>query len=244
MPRRLTATRIDMRLARSLHCFAVAEGIDFHVPFQGTVDFDEAIIRDVAVIIGDIEAEGHDLIVDGTTVKQLHALAKKKVPVNLDHGSGIKDTCGFLTNFRIDENKLRADWHLLRSHDETPKMRPSAQRFDRRGDDRQEVHAQVRARRADQLRYHETGQGLDRRQPPMGLGGRLFLVREHRGGPPEAGGAGRTFVLDELTGGELYVTESYRDESIRSDRLRVRQDDDTNVVNENSGILLKVADLS
>jgi hypothetical protein len=64
------------------------------------------------------------------------------------------------------------------------------------------------------------------------------------GGPPEAGGAGRTFVLDELTGGELYVTESYRDESIRSDRLRVRQDDDTNVVNENSGILLKVNGLS
>jgi hypothetical protein len=61
-----------------------------------------------------------------------------------------------------------------------------------------------------------------------------------QGGPPEAGGAGRTFVLDELTGGELFVTETYRDESIRSDRLRVRQDDDTNVINENSGILLKV----
>jgi hypothetical protein len=46
-----------------------------------------------------------------------------------------------------------------------------------------------------------------------------------------------------LTGGELFVTETYRDEGIRSDRLRVRQDDDTNVINENSGILLKVADL-
>ncbi|MGB8167330.1 MAG: hypothetical protein WCF18_07540 [Chthoniobacteraceae bacterium] len=64
-----------------------------------------------------------------------------------------------------------------------------------------------------------------------------------QGGPPEAGGAGRTFILDELTGGELFVTETYRDEGIRSDRLRVRQDDDTNVINENSGILLKVADL-
>ncbi|MEA3207863.1 MAG: hypothetical protein QOE70_920, partial [Chthoniobacter sp.] len=118
-----------MRQARSLQYFTVPEEIFFHVPFQGTVDFDEAIIRDVAVITGDIEAEGHDLIVDGTTVKQLHALAKKKVPVNLDHGSGIKDTCGFLTNFRIDENKLRADWHLLRSHDETPKMLERAERM-------------------------------------------------------------------------------------------------------------------
>jgi hypothetical protein len=64
------------------------------------------------------------------------------------------------------------------------------------------------------------------------------------GGEGELAGAGaaagRTFVLDELTGGELFVTETYRDESIRSDRLRVRQDDDTNVINENSGILLKV----
>ncbi|MEA3211480.1 MAG: hypothetical protein QOE70_4537, partial [Chthoniobacter sp.] len=51
------------------------------------------------------------------------------MPVNLDHGSGIKDTCGFLTNFRIDENKLRADWHLLRSHDETPKMLERAERM-------------------------------------------------------------------------------------------------------------------
>jgi hypothetical protein len=111
-----------MRPTRSLHYFAVAEEIGFHVPFSGTVDFDNAIIRDVAVITGDVEAEGHDLVVDATTVKQLHPLAKKKVPVNLDHGSGIKDTCGFLTNFHIDDNKLRADWHLLKSHDETPKM--------------------------------------------------------------------------------------------------------------------------
>lgn len=59
------------------------------------------------------------------------------------------------------------------------------------------------------------------------------------GGAPEAGGAGRTFVLEELTGGELFVTETYRDEDKRSDVLRVRQDDDTNVINENSGIILK-----
>lgn len=118
----MTATREGMRPTRSHHYFAVAEEIGFHVPFSGTVDFDNAIIRDVAVITGYVEAEGHDLVVDATTVKQLHALARRKVPVNLDHGSGIKDTCGFLTNFHIDDNKLRADWHLLKSHDETPKM--------------------------------------------------------------------------------------------------------------------------
>ncbi|MEA3211479.1 MAG: hypothetical protein QOE70_4536 [Chthoniobacter sp.] len=38
------------------HYFSVAEEIGFHVPFQGSVEFDDAIIRDVAVITGDIEA--------------------------------------------------------------------------------------------------------------------------------------------------------------------------------------------
>lgn len=62
-------------------------------------------------------------------------------------------------------------------------------------------------------------------------------------GAPEMGGAGRTMVLEQLTDGQLYVTESYREEKIRSDRLRVRQDDDTKVVNENSGVLVKINNL-
>lgn len=63
-------------------------------------------------------------------------------------------------------------------------------------------------------------------------------------GAPEMGGAGRTFVLDPLTGGQLFVTETYRDEDKRSDILRVREDDDVKVVNENSGILVKVNSLA
>ncbi|MEA3210348.1 MAG: hypothetical protein QOE70_3405 [Chthoniobacter sp.] len=89
-----------MLSTRSFHYFAVAEEIFFHVPFQGTVDFDEAIIRDVAVITGDIEAEGHDLIVRWHDRQAASRACEEEVPVNLDHGSGIKDTCGFLTNFR------------------------------------------------------------------------------------------------------------------------------------------------
>lgn len=63
-------------------------------------------------------------------------------------------------------------------------------------------------------------------------------------GAPEMGGAGRTMVLGPLTGGQLFVTETYRDEDKRSDILRVREDDDVKVVNENSGILVKVNNLS
>jgi hypothetical protein len=62
-------------------------------------------------------------------------------------------------------------------------------------------------------------------------------------GAPEMGGAGRTMVLEELTDGQLFVTETYREEKIRSDRLRVRQDDDTKIVNENSGMLVKINNL-
>src|SRR4030095_5030180 len=104
----------------------------FHVAFNGgKVDHDSAVIHDVAVITGDVEAEGHDLMVDNTTVQQLFQAAKKtgQISVNLDHGSGIKDTCGFLTNFRVAGKKLRADWHLLETHEETPKMLERAERM-------------------------------------------------------------------------------------------------------------------
>ena len=60
-------------------------------------------------------------------------------------------------------------------------------------------------------------------------------------GAPEAGGAGRTFVLEDTTsGGELLVVETYRDEKVRSDVVRVREDTDEKVVNENAGTILTV----
>ena len=95
----------------------------------GTIDLQNCIIHGVALITGDVVAEGHDLHVDNETLTQLHALgsAKGKVPVNLDHGSGIMNTCGYIDGFRLDGNKLRGDWHLLKSHDETPKMLERAQ---------------------------------------------------------------------------------------------------------------------
>jgi len=90
----------------------------------GVVDSSNCTIKGVSLITGDCVAEGHDLHVDETTVNQLHALAKGrgKVPVNLDHGSGIKDMNGYVTNFRMDGSKMRGDWHLLKNHSETPLM--------------------------------------------------------------------------------------------------------------------------
>jgi hypothetical protein len=71
----------------------------------------------------------------------------------------------------------------------------------------------------------------------------MFWIGQCTGGAPEMGGAGRTMCLEAMTGGQLFLTETYREEKIRSDRLRVRQDDDTKVVNENSGILVRINNL-
>ena len=63
-------------------------------------------------------ARGHGLTVDSRTLQQLFEAAQDKndkIPVKLDHSSGIGQVCGYLTNFTIDRDKLRADWHLLKN---------------------------------------------------------------------------------------------------------------------------------
>ena len=71
----------------------------------------------------------------------------------------------------------------------------------------------------------------------------LFLSNV-QGGAPENGGIGRTFVLEDLTnGGALFVPEAWRDEKIRANILRVRQDCEENTVNETAGLLVHVNNL-
>lgn len=99
----------------------------FHVPFSGTVDSANGVIRGVSLMTGNLTAEGHDLEVDETTLRQVLACAKKtgKIPVKLDHGSGITSLCGFIDGATavIDagtdgRKKVRGDWHLLRTHEQ------------------------------------------------------------------------------------------------------------------------------
>ena len=111
------------------------ETIRFHNPKlfsgkTGTVDHDKAVIHGVSLITGDLEAEGHNLFVDSTTLSQLHALGKEmgQVAVTLDHGGGIKSINGYIDNVRLDGNKWRGDWNLLQTHDETPIMLERAAR--------------------------------------------------------------------------------------------------------------------
>jgi hypothetical protein len=108
----------------------VVSNADFVGFSNSRVDTDNLVIRGVTMITGNLTADGHDLHVDDTTIKQLHELAVKrgKVPVTLEHTGGIKDVNGYLTNFSIQGNKLKADWHLLQYHDETPVMLERAEK--------------------------------------------------------------------------------------------------------------------
>lgn len=82
------------------------------------VDKDGGVIRGVSVITGNLTAIGHDLDVDDTTLEQveLQGRERKKVPVKVNHGSGVDAVCGHLINFRREGNKVLADWKLLKSH--------------------------------------------------------------------------------------------------------------------------------
>ena len=66
-----------------------------------------------------------------------------------------------------------------------------------------------------------------------------FGVFNIQDGAPEMGGAGRTFVLEQMTAGQLFVTESDWDWKTRATTIRVREDNDSKVVNENAGVLVK-----
>jgi hypothetical protein len=84
----------------------------------GEVDEQNGVVRGVSVITGGVQAKGHNLEVDLTTLEQMleQGQAKGQVPVKWNHKSGADAVNGFLTDFRIEGNKLKADWHLLRSH--------------------------------------------------------------------------------------------------------------------------------
>lgn len=102
----------------------------FLVGDVGHIDELQGVVRGVSLIKKG-EAEGHGLVVDDVLLRQLQSCgkAKGKVPVNLDHGSGITSTCGFVTGFRIDGDKLRGDLHLLKEHAESKVIIERAQKM-------------------------------------------------------------------------------------------------------------------
>lgn len=97
-----------------LRCFAVSTA-------SPRVDATKGIIFGVSLITSGLIAKGHDLEVDKTTLEQMLSCAEarpgKKLPVKWNHKTGADAVSGYLKNFRIEENKLVGDWHLLKSHE-------------------------------------------------------------------------------------------------------------------------------
>ena len=101
----------------------------FHTPNTASaVDRQQHLIKGVS-LISKGEAEGHGLTVDDVCLNQIlaSAIEAEKIPVRLDHGSGIEKLCGFLSNFRKSGDKIVGDWKLLSSHPETPLMEERAE---------------------------------------------------------------------------------------------------------------------
>lgn len=95
------------------------------------VDRGNGIIRGVSVITAGITARGHDLEVDMTTLRQIKECAEKMgtVPTKWNHKTGADAVNGYLKNFHLDGNQLRADWHLLKSHSQFEQALELAERM-------------------------------------------------------------------------------------------------------------------
>ena len=104
----------------------------FDLPFRADrVDKTNAIVREVSIITAGVTARGHELDVDQTTLKQMLECcsAKGQVPVKANHKSGVQDVTGYLTNFSIRDNKLKADWHILQSYPGREQILETAERM-------------------------------------------------------------------------------------------------------------------
>lgn len=89
----------------------------FFSVLQGRVDREANVIRGVAVITKG-PALGHGMYVDDTTLQQVVEQAKTYaggLKVKLDHTNSASEIVGYLREFRIDGESVRADLHLLRS---------------------------------------------------------------------------------------------------------------------------------
>jgi hypothetical protein len=95
---------------------------EFFQAISGKVDRDAGLIRGVSVIT-EGEALGHPFKVDRTTLEQVKQCADTHaggVRVKVDHGTGFDAIVGNLRNFFIDGNQLRADLHMVKSHESYP----------------------------------------------------------------------------------------------------------------------------
>ena len=94
------------------------------------VDREAGILRGVSVITAGVEAKGHGIWIDQTSLEMVKASAETYVDglqVKSDHGTGFGEIEGVLRNFQIDGNQLRADFYLIKSGEEYERIMEMAE---------------------------------------------------------------------------------------------------------------------
>ena len=110
------ARAVMNRTDRTIYFIADASGCK--------VDRTKGIVFGVSVITGGVKAKGHDLWTDNTTLLQMKEKGDErgKVLVKENHKnpgggtSGVDAMVGFLTGFRVEDGKTKADLHFYSSH--------------------------------------------------------------------------------------------------------------------------------
>jgi hypothetical protein len=94
------------------------------------VDREAGILRGVSVITAGVEAKGHGIWIDQTSLEMVKAAAETYIDglqVKSDHGSGFGEIEGVLRDFVIEGNQLRADFHLIKSGEEYERIMEMAE---------------------------------------------------------------------------------------------------------------------
>lgn len=100
----------------------------------GEIDSRAGVIYGVSVIT-EGEAKGHNEFVDAITIRQVKKCAEafsaglKVVDRHTKASDSVFSTVGFLQNFRIDGDKLRADLHLLSTDENGDKLMEMAKKI-------------------------------------------------------------------------------------------------------------------
>jgi hypothetical protein len=94
------------------------------------VDREAGVLRGVSVITAGVEAKGHGIWIDQTSLEMVKTSAETYVDglqVKSDHGSGFGEIEGVLRDFVIDGNQLRADFYLIKSGEEYERIMEMAE---------------------------------------------------------------------------------------------------------------------
>jgi len=96
---------------------------------DSVIDTAAGVIRGVSLIRlgiadGHFDKQGRQETIDETTLAQVFQYCKgeKSIKVKADHGSGVLATIGYVDNFSLTSDCVRADFHVYESEPQAPRL--------------------------------------------------------------------------------------------------------------------------